>query len=69
MLEKDGHHPFLHIYIYRRVDVLLNQKVYYKLNPYQNWGSHLHPAIRQSIFSIGIQDWNLMSVGVLNVPV
>jgi len=71
MLEKNGHHAFLHIYIYRTADVSLSQKVHYKLtqpNPYQNWGSHLHPAIRQAIFSIGIQGWNLMSVGVLNGP-
>jgi len=68
MLEKDGHHPFLHIYIYRRAGVSFSQKVCYKHihpNPYQNWESHLHPAI----FSIGIQGWNLMSVGFFNVPV
>jgi hypothetical protein len=72
MLEKDGHRPFLRIYIYRTADVSFSQKVCYKHthpNPYQYWESHLHPAIRQAIFSIGIQGWNLMSVGVLNVPV
>jgi len=71
-LEKDGHHPFLHIYIYKRADISHSQKVYYKLthpNPYHNRESHLHPAIRQTILSIGIQGWNLMSVGVLNVSV
>jgi hypothetical protein len=72
MLEKDGHHPFLYIYIYRRANASLSQNVYYKLthpNPYQNWGSHLQPAIRQAIFSIGIHGWHLMSNGILNVPV
>jgi hypothetical protein len=71
-LEKDGYRPFLHIYIYRREDVSLSHKVYCKLtnpNPYQNWGSLLHPAFRQAIFSIGMQGWNLMSGGVLYVPV
>jgi hypothetical protein len=63
--------PF-YIYIYRRTDVSLSQKVYRKLthpNSYQNWRSVLHPEFRQAIFSIGIQGWNLMSVGVLYVPV
>jgi len=43
MLEKDGHHPFLHIYIYRTADVSLSQKVYYKLtqpNPSRT-GDHI----------------------------
>jgi len=65
MFKKDGHHPFLHIYIYRRADISLSQNVYYKLthpNPHQNWGSHLHPAIRQAIFYIGIQGWKLHSI-------
>jgi hypothetical protein len=34
-----------------------------RTQPYQNWRSVLHPAFRQAIFSIGIQGWNLMSVG------